>query len=911
MNNKKYIIFAVVTILLTSALLAITILTKNKAYAVDQDNCVHKWKCWIEYHECELCEKRESCSKYTEQYYTYDNAQKHWTTRCSVCHGALGYPEDHVDSNSDGICDKCLYEMGGCDHDWQPGTGSHTCSKCGITEGCEFVTHYAQYSDERHWTTWCPKCHSVQGTEEHIDINKDGICDKCFEVLSSEPPCEHQWKCRIEYHECLLCGETESCSKYTEIYYTYYNEQKHWTTRCAVCHGALGLPEDHIDRNSDGVCDRCNHSIETECTHPSSSVIWKSDSNGHWQYCNDCKQDISSKTGHEDEDENLICDICDYQIDCPHPTSYVVWKSDSNGHWKYCNKCKQDISSKTGHEDEDENLICDICDYPIDCPHPASYVVWKSDSNGHWQYCNKCKHDISSKTGHEDEDENLICDKCDYKMDCPHLQKYIRWESTIEEHWQRCNKCGEKLTQNEQHRFNNGKCDQCGYECEHPVTLIEWQSDSEGHWKYCNKCRKGITSKEEHKDKDSDAKCDYCQYAMACPHPQAKWEMKYNRQSHWPHCTQCDTDLTPKEDHVFTGEFVEGDTWPNSYHMKKCITCDYSEKEKCTPVLVINSTEHYYKCKLCTKTTDKHSNSNYIICNDSKNHWKQCEICNEIISSPEEHYVNDVLFYDNTYHYNKCDSCNYTKNQETHSINAKKIGNNVLKENCTKCEWAKTTYLSGVQSIDNINMKIISNENGSKTVVTEYLDETGKVINIGKEEVDSNVASVKIEQATNTNGEKVFVKKYLDANGKVLKEETEIADQKMVTTKDEDGNVKYFTVNSNNGNIIKVIDENGAVLSGASGNIEIETSSVEKQEETKQEDTKKEETKQQQTQQATQKQNTTQTQNTAKQQQTTNTVQATKLPATGQKTVIVTFTILTAISISSLGIIGLSKYRGV
>ena len=125
------------------------------------------------------------------------------------------------------------------------------------------------------------------------------------------------------------------------------------------------------------------------------STEWTSDKLNHWHVCS-CgeKADLAA---HVDNDSNLLCDICNAQLEPKHEHSFSTeWKYNATQHWHSCS-CgeRKDIAD---HVDADQNYICDICKLDLPKPHV----------------------DPCPDGQHVDLDQDMICDVCGYPIEYKH-----------------------------------------------------------------------------------------------------------------------------------------------------------------------------------------------------------------------------------------------------------------------------------------------------------------------------------------------------------------------------------------------------------------------------------------------------------------------------------------------------------
>ena len=114
---------------------------------------------------------------------------------------------------------------------------------------------------------------------------------------------------------CLSLMSLPSCGsfKHEHISAWQYNETQHWqniTCTWNKCDFLLPPPENHIDENTDGVCDVCGYVYEL--THTDHEKVWFSNEYAHWYgYACGCPApDIAEE--HVDSNEDGACDVCGY-----------------------------------------------------------------------------------------------------------------------------------------------------------------------------------------------------------------------------------------------------------------------------------------------------------------------------------------------------------------------------------------------------------------------------------------------------------------------------------------------------------------------------------------------------------------------------------------------------------------------
>ena len=330
------------------------------------------------------------------------------------------------------------------------------------------------------------------------------------------------------------CGETPSqptestptpTTKHVHAWETTWtnNETSHWKA-CSGCGMQANLGA-HIDDNQDGVCNDCGY-VEP-CEHTFNEEKWLSDAENHWHPAT-CKHEgmVGAKAAHVDENNDGICDVCEYS-DPDHSHSYKdEWTTNEEEHWHDAD-CGHDlVSEQAPHVDVENDGVCDVCQW-FDSTHTHTYEeTWSVDAGHHWN-ASTCGHTgaVKDLERHADEDVNGYCDTCNYLM-CTHADFDV-----------------------------DGICDICGYEDpDHTHTYHEeWASNHNGHWNVAV-CHPGATTKSEaHVDKNNDGNCDVCAFVI-CSHTYKKtWSS--NDTHHWYQLT-CTCSIETRKNY---GEHVDAD----------------------------------------------------------------------------------------------------------------------------------------------------------------------------------------------------------------------------------------------------------------------------------------------------------------------------------------------------------------
>lgn len=106
----------------------------------------------------------------------------------------------------------------------------------------------------------------------------------------------------------------------------------------------------------------CLASCEKECEHTFSDE-WMSDSENHWHpaTCEHAETEREAFAPHVDENEDGICDTCEYSVG--HEHSFVdSWTVTDTHHWKVSTCSHKDEKKQYElHVDEDKDSKCDVC----------------------------------------------------------------------------------------------------------------------------------------------------------------------------------------------------------------------------------------------------------------------------------------------------------------------------------------------------------------------------------------------------------------------------------------------------------------------------------------------------------------------------------------------------------------------
>ena len=416
-----------------------------------------------------------------------------------------GTTVNHIDNNNDNVCDVCGYDSNVAHTTHTPETG------------------YRKNGTE-HWKI-CSVCGvEIEGTREaHTGGThaNGGECTKCHYTYQNHG------------------------NSYTVIGYKDITNEKHTPIYSCTHEGCTatydGEAEDHRFTNGDGVCSDCGY-IKSSAHSHTAGTTYEHNGTEHWQMCTECGDEIeNTREAHfgGTHENGGKCTRCGYTYQT-HSQSNVVKRYKDITSTKHTPVYKCSYTGCTGefvgttenHVDENNDGICDLCNWEIGREHTTHTpkTGWETDGTYHWHICSECGEEIAGSkaehTGgtHANDGTCTICNK-----------KYQThtWESTPSSYKQNteaghipvykctCEGCTEtKEGTPVAHTDADGdrQCDICGYkksttgECEHKNT--EWVYDGDYHWLKCKDCGKALTDKEKHADSNGDNKCDKCSKAI-------------------------------------------------------------------------------------------------------------------------------------------------------------------------------------------------------------------------------------------------------------------------------------------------------------------------------------------------------------------------------------------------------------
>ena len=380
-------------------------------------------------------------------------------------------PLDHVDRDLDGKCDVCGIEI----H-----TGEHTHAFG------EWTTEKEATCTESGKAARRCSCGEIESKElpalGHIDKDNNGICDRCKEKIGGTH--EHQWSA-WQVSKAATCTESGTESR-----------------KCSC--GAVETREiaalGHIDKDNNGVCDRCKETIgghehtwsawqvgnEATCTEPGKEFRKCS--------CGAVETRETPALGHIDEDKNGICDRCKENLSGEHQHQWSEWHSGADGTLPSCTASSMEIRTcacgevetrvvpPLGHVDEDKDGICERCGQNISGEaHQHQWSTWRTSRDATCTRpgtetrscsCGASESREIPALGHVDENRDGYCDRCRERMGTTHTHEYtwrVLKEATCTEPGMKVGTCtcGESIREEIpalDHKDENGdgKCDNCG-----------------------------------------------------------------------------------------------------------------------------------------------------------------------------------------------------------------------------------------------------------------------------------------------------------------------------------------------------------------------------------------------------------------------------------------------------------------
>ncbi len=313
------------------------------------------------------------------------------------------------------------------------------------------------------------------------------------------------------------------------------------------------------------------------------------------------------------------------------------------------------------------------------------------DTTSHWQVCTICGEKNNIVTHGFDNACDTTCNGCNYVRETAHNYQ-IKHDDTS--HFEECSVCGDKTNIKEQSIKNvSAKAPTC--------EKIGWDA-----YKYCENCdystyvEKSATG---HSLKNVDAKAKTC--------TTVGWNA-------YEYCEDCDhtTYVEIPASHEFINVNAKDKTCTEDGYTahKECKDCGEIIGKVVIPaghgnyVQNKDDKEHWLECEDCQDKKDivEHSFDNacdttcngcdftrvtthhYEQTHDDTNHWDECTVCHDKINVQSANYVQK---YDGTKHWNECSVCNDVVEETTHSIKQA----DAKPKTCTEDGWEAYDYCEG------------------------------------------------------------------------------------------------------------------------------------------------------------------------------------------------------------------------
>lgn len=149
--------------------------------------------------------------------------------------------------------------------------------------------------------------------------------------------------------------------------------------------------------------------------HTYDALLYYSTEDGHYLQCDLCDfYDEDTYEQHYDDDQDLRCDVCYFPMGEEHIFENNNYHFTADGHCRRCDYCDYyDEESLEPHVNEDDDHDCNVCSYFIPDDHCFGDGYYKDAEDGHYLLCDWCDYyDESTLEPHMDEDANDICDLC-------------------------------------------------------------------------------------------------------------------------------------------------------------------------------------------------------------------------------------------------------------------------------------------------------------------------------------------------------------------------------------------------------------------------------------------------------------------------------------------------------------------
>ncbi|MCR5456742.1 MAG: DUF6273 domain-containing protein [Clostridiales bacterium] len=414
--------------------------------------------------------------------------------------------------------------------EWEYAYGEPTCGEAAIQER----------------VCACGKKETRDITVNHIDENKDNICDRCGKNLGAEHVHEFGAWNTVKAATCTEAGtEMRECA-------------------CGEVETRFTDPLGHIDEDHDDKCDRCGYEFKTVHTHSfgewsTYKIATCTEYGTQERYCECGEKEtrIVDPLGHIDEDKDGKCDRCGLDLSGEHIHIFGAWttvkaatctETGTEERVCACGEKETRTVEALGHVDADNNAKCDRCGASMASVHTHVFGEWKTvtpatctetGTEERVCACGEKEMRTVAALGHVDANKDNKCDRCGKNLSGEHVHSYGEWttvkkatctEAGSEE---RVCSCGSVETRGVAalgHIDSNkdNKCDRCGASMgEHTHTFGEWttvkkatctEAGSEERLCSCGTVETRTVAALGHVDDNKDGKCDRCGASMSGEH---------------------------------------------------------------------------------------------------------------------------------------------------------------------------------------------------------------------------------------------------------------------------------------------------------------------------------------------------------------------------------------------------------
>ena len=647
----------------------------------------------------------------------HNNTFKWWDTNeedhqlhCGNCGDPVGPIATHTDdvtnsdgsTGADGLCDDCDVLV-------QLDNGKL------VHKHVKTTQWFANNDNTEHFHN-CTDNNCTKSFDPHtaVDNDNDGDCDVCNCVHSPE----------LDNQGNPMFGN---------------DSQQHFYV-CTHCSQPYDFEGHDDSRDNDGLCDKCGYGQQKpgQCTHTDDDFWIKIEKETHQAVCNHCGYDRGPADDHVDNNTDALCDDCGAKVVIDSTSGKLVhnhnvmprpatnnWFANYDNHFNKCDNCGMTSFNFNNHVDlKDANGnagadgYCDECKVSVDqnfkhdCP-PSAMTYISDGEETHKQICKECETTHSDSRHVNNSGNDNLCDDCGITVNADDVHEHTpdgNWkEDTFRgEHCCECAdaKCNDWVyAGHEDGDDSDDLCDDCGadYKCKHSNNNFWWSTMQDSHQLNCNDCGEYVAEEAYHTDTNADDKCDDCgvevlvytddegnEYILH----QHVWEttLSMANDHHHYNCsdTACSVDTDPVahfdnvdngnpslaqpdgacdacgatnvqdwcQGHVNSGAFHIDST--GEYHYTMCDNCcnAYGDPVAHTPSGEFNTDEesHYAICSVCTAEmkAESHSGTQYVAVEDQ--HYLECAICGETYGEAYDHTDDDM---DET-----CDVCGETVEHE-------------------------------------------------------------------------------------------------------------------------------------------------------------------------------------------------------------------------------------------------------